>query len=181
MQCHYQETYGIEVVMGKTSEFVERKKRGSWVSRFVCLCVGAGEGEREKERERIWINLKKLSPPAPHLPIRIGFLGWGCITVASPLCLSPEVPAVLFLPLSGNHCPPMAAICRVFIFAKGFPEYSPTTFFFLINYIWISRLCFSFLVVGICYFECSWHSFPLKKKVLETISFPLLFLTLENT
>ena len=29
MQCHYQETYGIEVVVGKTSEFVGGKKRGS--------------------------------------------------------------------------------------------------------------------------------------------------------
>lgn len=29
MQRHYQQTYGVEVVMGKTSEFVEGKRRGS--------------------------------------------------------------------------------------------------------------------------------------------------------
>lgn len=109
MQCHYQQTYGVEVVMGNTSEFFEGKKRGSWVSRSLCLYVWGGEEDREMERERIWINWKKLSSPIPLAPpIRTGFLGWGCIAFASPLCLSPEVPAVLFLPLSGNYCPPMA-------------------------------------------------------------------------
>ena len=29
MQRHYQQTYGVEVVMGKTGEFFEGKKRGS--------------------------------------------------------------------------------------------------------------------------------------------------------
>ena len=58
IQCHYQETFGIEVVMGKTSEFVEEKKGGRlsirvYVCVCVCVCVCVFVRERDREGERI--------------------------------------------------------------------------------------------------------------------------------
>lgn len=86
-----------------------RKKEGK-LSIKVCVFVCVGSGGRQGEGEGVNMNqLEETLLPCPPRPAHKNWISrLRMYYVCLPSMSVPEVPAVLFLPLSGNHCPPMA-------------------------------------------------------------------------